>query len=66
MAKDSIECGWPPKVYRFTGEYAYGEEGYRKASRNKKPYRLPEYQADDGHKVYDATQKEYLPKRGES
>lgn len=58
--KEKIVCGYPETEFTFTGEYAYGAAGYRKASRNKTRYRIPEYRADDGQKIYDATQKEYL------
>lgn len=58
--KQNIESGWPITVYEFTGNYVYGSDGHYKAARNKKRYRMPEYQAKNGHKIYDATQKEYI------
>lgn len=62
MIAQEKEFDYPPKLYRFTGEYHTGEAGHRRATRNKDKFRAPIYKNDDGKTVVDMTQIEYLPK----
>jgi hypothetical protein len=59
MPEKEKEFDYPPRLYRFTGEYHHGTAGHRKAHRNKDRFRAPIYKSDDGKTVVDMTQIEY-------
>jgi len=54
--KKNKEFGYPPKIYRFTGEYSEQIQGYYKATRNKKIVYAPIYENEKGKKIIDMKQ----------
>lgn len=49
---ETIKCGWPEKEFSPTGEWVEFEQGITRARRNRTKIYVPEYQADDGEKIY--------------
>jgi hypothetical protein len=52
---ENIKCGYPEKEFSFTGEWLAQSIGSpNTARRNRVTVWLPEFQADDGEKIYPA------------
>ena len=54
--KQTIEWGYPPKTYHFTGKYHKRTIGYYKAFQNKETVYAPIYKSDDGETFNDMSQ----------
>ena len=51
--KKMKKFGYPPKWYRFTGEYSELIQGYYKAKRNQRIVYAPIYKNQMGHRILD-------------
>ena len=55
---ETIESGYPPKTFRFTGEWeqmnSHGQRGSKTAFRNRRMVWYPKYESDDGEVILSA------------